>query len=119
MIAGTFNEWFTLSHRTRTSDGQGGWTEAYVDYAGGTAGGNGEHARLTLLGKAAGKSQEMRMGPQLEEWVSHMFFCRMGVAIERGDRITDSRGVRYLVLGVREPSHNHIEAECREVQHGQ
>ena len=119
MIAGTLNEWFTLSHRTRTSDAQGGWNEAYVDYAGGTAGGPGERCRMSLLGRSAGKSDERRMGPQLEEWVSHILFLRLGVPIERGDRVTDSSGTQYLVLAVRTSSHKHLEAECREVQHGQ
>jgi hypothetical protein len=115
MIAGTFNEWFTLRHKARASDGQGGWTYAWTQYA-------TERGRMSRLGRGASRSEERAIGPQLQEWVSHIFFCRPGVLIERGDQITDSAGVNYLVLAVRAPSAKparHLEAECREVQQGQ
>jgi hypothetical protein len=120
MISGTFNEWFTLAHKTRTSDGQGGSTFTYTVYADRGAG-TGEHGRMSHLGKGSSKSSEPNIGSQLEGWVSHLFFCRAGVAIERGDQITDEAGVNYLVIAVRKPSARparHIEAECREVQEG-
>lgn len=115
MIAGTFNEWFTLYHKARSGDGQGGWTYMWTQYA-------TERGRMSRLGRGASKSQERRVGEQLEEWASHVFFCRPGVAIERGDQVTDSSGLNYLVLLVRMPSAKparHLEAECREVQKGQ
>jgi hypothetical protein len=115
MIAGTFNEWFTLAHKSRTSDGQGGFTFSFVTYA-------TEHGRMSHLGKGSSRSPEPNIGSQLEEWEAHIFYCRNGVAIQRGDQITDSSGVNYLVLGLRRPSARpirHIEAECREVQQGQ
>lgn len=114
MIAGLFNAWFTLAHRSRTADGSGGFTESYASsYA-------TERGRMSMLGKTSGRSQERQIGQQLTEWVSHMFYCRTGVPIERGDQITDDNGVNYLVLAVRQPTKgNHIEAECREVQQGQ
>lgn len=114
MIAGTFNEWFTLAHRVRTPDGLGGFAFSYSEYA-------TERGRMSHLGKAASKSQEREIGQQLQEWVSQIFYCRFGVAIVRGDQITDSSGVNYLVLAVRTPSalpRNHIEAECRQVEAG-
>ncbi len=115
MIAGTFNEWFTLAHRTRSADGQGGFIESYATtYA-------TEHGRMSHLGKNSSRSQERHMEGQLEEWISHIFYCRPGVPIQRGDQITDSGGVKYLVLATRTPSARparHIEAECREVQQG-
>jgi hypothetical protein len=115
MIAGTFNEWFTLCHKTRASDGQGGWIYTWTQYA-------TERGRMSRLGHAASRSEEHAIGPQLQEWVSHIFFCPPGVLIERGDQITDSAGVNYLVLAVRAPSAKparHLGAECREVQQGQ
>ena len=115
MIAGTFNEWFTLAHKVRTSDGQGGFTLSYVTYA-------TEHGRMSRLGRATSRGSEPNIGEQLEEWQMHVFYCRAGVALERGDQITDSSGIVYLVLGLRRPSMKpvrHMEAECREVQQGQ
>ncbi len=114
MIAGTFNEWFTLYHKTRASDGQGGWTYSFTQYA-------SERGRMSRLGRGSSRGEEHAMGQQLQEWMSHIFFCRPGVPIERGDQITDSSGVKYLVLAVRAPSAKpprHLEAECREVQQG-
>ncbi|MGA9723310.1 MAG: hypothetical protein WBQ86_12710 [Candidatus Binatus sp.] len=114
MIGGTFNEWFQLAHKVRTADGQGGSTFTYLNYA-------SEHGRMSHLGKGSSKSSEPNIGEQLEEWVSHLFFCRAGVAIARGDQITDEGGTNYLVLAIRKPSARpirHIEAECREVEAG-
>ncbi len=115
MIGGTFNEWFALAHKHRTADGQGGFTYTYVNYA-------TEHGRMSHLGKGSGKGREPNIGSQLEEWESHIFYVRAGVALERGDQITDEAGINYLALGIRRPSARpirHIEAECREVQQGQ
>jgi hypothetical protein len=115
MIAGTFNEWFTLAHKTRTGDGQGGWTYTWAQYA-------TERGRLSRMGRGDAKSEERTIGAQLQEWASHLFFCRPAVPVERGDQITDSSGVNYLVLAVRSPSaipRRHLECECREVQAGQ
>lgn len=115
MIAGTFNEWFTLAHRVRTPDGQGGFIDTYpTPYA-------TERGRMSHLGKTSSKSQEREIGEQLVEWVNQIFYCRFGVAIVRGDQITDSLGVNYLVLAVRTPSalpRSHVEAECRQVEAG-
>ncbi len=115
MIAGAFNEWFTLCRKSRSSDGQGGWTYVWSQYA-------TEHGRMSRLGRDAAKSQEREIGAQLQEWASHLLFCRAGAGIERGDQITDSSGVNYLVLAVRAPSampRRQLECECREVQSGQ
>ncbi len=71
MIGGAFNEWFTLCHKSRASDGQGGWTYIWAQYA-------TEHGRMSRLGKGAAKSQERIIGAQLQEWASHLFFCRPG-----------------------------------------
>ncbi len=114
MIAGAFNEWFTLYHKSPVADGQGGWTYTWTQYA-------TERGRMSWLGRAASKSEERLVGPQLQEWASHLFFCRPGVPIERGDQVSDSSGVNYLVLVVRTPSatpRRHLECECREVQQG-
>ena len=50
MIAGAFNEWFTLCRKSRSSDGQGGWTYAWTQYA-------TEHGRMSRLGCAARRSR--------------------------------------------------------------
>jgi hypothetical protein len=114
MIAGTFNEWFTLFHKSRAGDGQGGFTYSWVQYA-------AERGRMSRLGRGAAKSEERNIGEQLEAWASHLFYCRPSVPIERGDQVTDSAGVNYLVLVVRAPSarpYRHLECECRELQAG-
>ncbi len=114
MISGTFNEWFELAHKVRTSDGQGGFTFAWISYA-------KERGRMSHLGRETTAGQEPRIGEQLVEWETHVFYCRDAVPIERGDQITDSKGIVYLALGLRRPSAKparHIEVECREVQQG-
>lgn len=103
-----FNGSFALANRVRTSDGAGGWTESFgAAYA-------TERGRMS-----AASGNERQTGPQLEDWISHIFFCRPGVAIQRGDQITGPDGRIYDVVAVRRPSPGrHIEADCREVQHG-
>ncbi|MBE3604136.1 hypothetical protein IMX07_10925 [bacterium] len=114
MIAGMFNEWFTLSHRTAASDGQGGVTYSFTAYA-------TERGRMSHLGKMASKSEEKLIGGALQEVIAHILYLRNGVPVERGDQVVDSSGVAYEVLAVRYPSalpRNHIECECREMQKG-
>jgi Phage head-tail joining protein len=100
-----FNGTFTLAHPSRTADGQGGFTVAFVNYS------TTERGRMS-----AASDNEVRMGAQLEERITHVFFCRVGAGVVKDDQITDSNGVNYLVLGVKTPSGHHIEAQCREVQ---
>lgn len=114
MIAGTFNEWFTLQHRVRTADGQGGYTYTLATYA-------TERGRMSHLGRGSSKSEERSIGGGLQEWTSMILYLRAGVAIERGDNVIDSAALAYEVLAVRYPSAkpvNHIEAECRLVEKG-
>jgi hypothetical protein len=117
MIAGTFNEWLTLQHKSQTDDGQGGVTFSYETYA-------SERGRVGRLGKTTSKSTEVRFGGQLQERSESIIYLRPGLfgTIVRGDRIIDSEGITYEVLDVRHPSalpRRHVEAECREVQTGE
>ncbi len=116
MIAGTFNEWLTLQHKTQTDDGQGGSTFSYSNYA-------TERGRMSHLGRGSSKSEEVRFGGQLQERVSHIAYLRPGMfgTIARGDRIIDEAGTNYEVLAIRAPSakpRRQVEVECREVQAG-
>lgn len=116
MIAGSFNEWFTLAHKQRTSDGQGGFAFAFVQYA-------KERGRMSRLGRGTSAGKELNIGEQLQEWEMHIFYGRPGLlgTIQRGDQVTDSNGVNYLVTAIRHPTARpirQVEAECREVQPG-
>ena len=114
MIAGTFNEWFTLQHRVRAGDGQGGFTYTLSTYA-------TERGRMSHLGRGSSKSSEREIGGGMQEWTPMILYLRAAVAIVRGDNVIDSAGLAYQVLAVRYPSampRNHIEAECRVVEKG-
>lgn len=97
------NNTFTVERRTRTSDGQGGWTIGY-----------------TALGSVEGRirpatSREREVADQEEQQISHVLYVVASEDIARGDRVT-SGDLTVEVLGVREPSlaGEHLEIDCLE-----
>ena len=99
------NNTFTVERRTRTADGQGGWTIGYA--AAGTVEG-----RIRPAG-----SVEREVAITEERQISHVLYVVAGEHIERGDRVTCGTLV-VEVLGIREPSlaGKHLEIDCLERQ---
>ena len=99
------NNTFTISRRTRASDGQGGWVVAYEE-----------------LGTAEGRlrpasSQERQVAALEERRISHVLYVVAGTDIARGD-LVEGDDVTVEVMGVREPSRadHHLEVDCLEEQ---
>lgn len=99
------NNTFAVSRIWRTSDGMGGWDEAWI-----------------AIGFVAGRlrpasSAERESAAQQQRDLSHVLYVRDTADIERGDRVTGDE-VTVEVLGVREPSRSdhHLEIDCREIQ---
>jgi head-tail adaptor len=108
------NNTFTISRRTRTADGQGGWSIEYtaVDEASGR------------IRPATGTEREVAAAE--EQQISHVLYLAADTDIERGDRVACGTGsgdpaARELVVdvqGIREPSlaGHHLEVDCLERQ---
>lgn len=99
------NNIFQVERRTRTSDGQGGWTIGYTSVD-------------PVLGRIRpASSKEREVAAQEQREISHVWYTRTGKNIERGDRVTC--GVLAVeVLGIREPSlaNEHWEIDCLQIQ---
>jgi len=98
------NNTFTVSRKTRTSDGEGGWTIGYTPIG-------------TIAGRirpASGSEREVAASE--EQQISHVLYIGME-DIERGDRVTCGELV-VEVMAVREPSKagHHLEVDCLERQ---
>lgn len=105
MFESLLNNEFTHERRTRTSDGQGGWTIGYSSL--GTVGGRIRPA----------SSQEREVAMAEERRITHVFYTLADEEIQRGDRLTCGDLV-VDVEGIREPSlmGHHLEVDCEEVQ---
>lgn len=100
------NNVFTVERRTRTSDGQGGWTLGYSTVSTDVEGRiRPTHSTERELAAAEGRD------------VSHVLYVRASEDIERGDRVSCGDLV-VDVLGIREPSlaNEHWEIDCQERQ---
>jgi head-tail adaptor len=102
----------TIQRKTRTSDGAGGWSEAYQTI--GT-----EPARIRPA-----SDQETTLAAQREAILTHVAYFALGVDVARDDRVLyvapNSEVLTLTVRGVREPSQpHHLQVDCEEVQHGQ
>lgn len=104
-ITSLFNNTFTIERRTRTSDGQGGFTIGYSSQ--GTAEGR--------IRPASGREREVAAQEGRE--ISHVLYLAADEDIVRGDRVTTGDLI-VEVLGVREPSEagHHLEVDCLERQ---
>lgn len=99
------NNTFTVSRRTRTDDGQGGWEIGY-----GTS--------WTMEGRIRpATSNEREVAASEEQQISHVLYVEYGEDITRGDRVVCG-DLTVEVLGVREPSlaGEHLEIDCLERQ---
>lgn len=95
------NNTFTVERRTRTHDGQGGFTVGYS--AVNAVGGRIRPATSAERQIAAAEGRD----------VSHVLYVVDGEDIERGDRVTCGDLV-VEVLAIREPSlaDHHLEIDC-------
>lgn len=98
---------FSRTRKSRTSNGQGGWTESY-----------GSAASIEGRMRPATATERL-MAAQRQAEISHVFYCAADEDVVRGDHLT-GEGRTYEVIAVREPSHSghHLEVECRETQKG-
>lgn len=105
VFASLLNHVFTVTRRTRTSDGQGGFTIGYA--AAGTVNGRMRPA----------SSNEKEVASAMQRNISHVLYVEVDADIERGDRVTFD-GLSVDVLAIREPSlmGHHLEIDCLEVQ---
>jgi SPP1 family predicted phage head-tail adaptor len=104
-ILSLFNNTFTIERRTRTSDGQGGFTIGYSSQ--GSVSGR--------VRPASGREREVAAQEGRE--ISHVLYTAADEDVARGDRVTCGDLI-LEVLGVREPSKagHHLEVDCVEQQ---
>lgn len=105
LIESLFNHDWTLTRRTRTADGQGGYTQTWATVA-------------TVAGRMRPASAaERTLAMQRRADISHVWYVAADEEVQRGDRIT-GQGRTYDVIAIREPSHaaHHLEVECFEWQ---
>ena len=85
------NNTFVVQRRTRTTDGQGGWTIG-----------------LTQVSRVSGRirpanTKEREVAASEERELSHVLYVVSDANIARGDYVT-TQGVIFEVMGIREPS---------------
>lgn len=99
------NNIFTIYRRTRTSDGQGGWTITYSEV---------EDAEGRIR---PASSEERSVAQQEERDITHVLYLLTTADVERGDLVVYG-DLQVEVLGVREPSlaGHHLEVDCLETQ---
>ena len=99
------NQEYTISRRSRVSDGQGGWAIAYEEQ--GTVDGRLRPA----------SSQEREVAAQEERRISHVLYVVADTDIVRGDQV-EGDGITVDVVAIREPSRagHHLEVDCWETQ---
>lgn len=105
VFATLLNHSFTISRRTRTSDGQGGFEIGYSNV--GTVNGRMRPA----------SSNEKEVAAAEQRNISHVLYVESDADIKRGDRVT-FESLTVDVLAIREPSlmGHHLEIDCLEVQ---
>lgn len=99
------NNTLSVERRTRTDDGQGGWTIGYSSVG-------------TIEGRIWPLSATERLVAESEEQqITHVIACAAGENISRGDRVTVD-DLTVEVLGIRELSQagEHWEIDCLERQ---
>jgi len=105
LIESLFNVAFTVSAKTRTTDGRGGWLVTWA--SAGTVQGRMRPATAT----------ERLMAAQRRAEISHVLYVAADEGVQRGNRVA-GEGRIWEVIAVREPSlaDHHLEIECREIQ---
>lgn len=105
LIDSLYNHSWTLSRRTRTADGQGGYTQTWATVA-------------TVAGRMRPASaSERTLALQRLAEISHVWYVAADEDVLRGDRIT-GQGRTWDVIAIREPSYaaHHLEVEALERQ---
>lgn len=102
----------TIQRKARTSDGAGGWREAYETIG-------AEPARIRPASDA-----ETTLAAQREAILTHVAYFALGVDVARDDRVlyvAPNGEVKTLtVRGIREPSQpHHLQVDCEELEHGE
>jgi len=102
----------TISRKSRVSDGQGGWTESWVE----------QDAVAGRVRPASQNEQTLAMQRQVE--VTHVAYFALGVDVVRDDRLVyvapNGDAKTLTVRAVREPSEpHHLEVDAEEVQAGE
>jgi|GEM_PF-2834889 len=97
----------SLARRARVSDNQGGWKEAWTEYA-------EESVRIRVL-----SARERLAAGQFRQDISHRLYLRGGSQIMAGDRVL-ARGKWFDVAAVTNPAMagEYLTAECAEVVDG-
>lgn len=95
------NRTFTISRRTRTADGQGGWKITWNEV--GTVPGRARPATSAEIQAAQAEDRE----------ISHVLYTLAGVDIQRGD-LAESGDYVLEVNAIRNPSleDHHYEIDC-------
>lgn len=104
VFSALLNNTFTVSRRTRTSDGEGGWVIGY-------------DAISSVAGRIRpASSTEREVASSDERVITHVLYTEIE-DIRRGDRVTCDDLV-VEVVGIREPSKasHHLEIDCVERQ---
>jgi len=99
------NNTFIVERRSRTDDGQGGWT---IEYS----------VSGTVEGRIRPATSNERLVADAEQQqITHVLYVVAGADVARGGRVTCGDLV-VEVLGVREPSEagHHYEVDCLERQ---
>lgn len=99
-----FNQLARHRRLRRTSDGQGGQTEALTEFP-------EVHLRIRPL-----SSSERKQADQEEGRVTHRAYLPISAQVERGDELVCSPTRCLRVVNVLEPSElgHHLEADCEE-----
>jgi head-tail adaptor len=110
-FAALLNVTVTISRKSRTSDGQGGWTEALVEQ-------DAVPGRVRPVTPG-----EETVGGQREVQITHVAYFALGVDVQRDDQLVyvapNGEAKTLIVRAVREPSQpNHLQIDCEERQHG-
>jgi len=105
LIESLFNVSFTITTKTRASDGRGGWLVTWA--SAGTVQGRMRPATAT----------ERLMAAQRQAEISHVLYVAADETLHRGDRVTDGERT-WDIIAIREPSlaDHHLEIECLETQ---
>lgn len=102
----------TISRKTRTADGQGGWSEAYVEH-------QIAPGRIRPMTPA-----EQTVGQQRDVQVTHVAYFALGVDVARDDQLVyvapNGEAKTLIVRAVREPSEpHHLQCDAEERQRGE
>ena len=105
LIAALYNHTWTLTRKTRTSDGHGSFPASETTV--GTLRGRMRPASATERTLAAQRLAE----------ISHVFYCGADEEVQRDD-VLSGEGRTWRVIAVREPSYagHHLEVDCLEQQ---